>query len=251
MKYNKLSMLLATLILAGYLLSSCSSPEEAEEDKDVSISVEGSHKDMGQEYIDSFIFLGESTTYHLIDRGVLSDGKSTKQVWGPSNGTLNLDHTIASALVVYPETNEKISIAEAVSRKKPKHIILTFGLNGAVQKVNKGKEYFKDCYKILLDILKTNSPSTKIFIQSAFPVAENMDMSNYSVDVKTLNRYIDTINSWSAELAAEQGAHYLNTAQCLKNKDGFLEYEYQVGDGHHLTADAYKVILEYIRTHGE
>ena len=48
--------------------------------------------DMGQEYIDSIIFLGDSTTYGLKAYAVLTDGKKTKQVWTPSNGTLTLSY---------------------------------------------------------------------------------------------------------------------------------------------------------------
>ena len=126
---------------------------------------------------------------------------------------------------------------------------MTFGLNGAVQTVARGEEYFKKCYKTLINEIKSGSPETKIILQSAFPVAENMDMSNYSIDAKTLNEYIDKINLWTCSLASELGCGYLNTSEVLKDGNGALRLEYQVGDGHHLTKSAYEVILEYIRTH--
>ena len=88
-------------------------------------------------------------------------------------------------------------------------------------------------------------------LQSAFPVAENMDMSAYSVDLETLNAYIRTINEWSYSLACEEGCRYLDTDTVLKDENGNLKIEYQTGDGHHLTAEAYRDILYYIRTHGE
>jgi hypothetical protein len=126
----------------------------------------------------------------------------------------------------------------------------TFGLNGAVQNVRRGKDYYKSCYLALINSVRASSPDTKIILQSAPPVAANMDMSNYSVDVKKLNEHIDTINSWSLELAEEEGLGYLNTAEILKNEVGELRPELQVGDGHHLTAEAYTEMLNYIRTHG-
>ena len=52
------------------------------------------------------------------------------------------------------------------------------------------------------------------------------------------------------ELASEQGLRYLNTAEVLKNESGALKEIYDVGDGHHLTKEAYVKILDYIRTHG-
>ncbi len=253
-------------ILIIYMwMSSCSAREpESEEDKGLShtatetitdsnqpskdVFLEQS-EDAGEEYIDSFIFLGESTTYHLKSRGVLSGGQSTTQVWGPKSGTLMLDRSTSSCRIVYPESNEEIDIGEAVRRKKPKYMMLTFGLNGAAKTISSGSEYFKSCYSKLIDTIHTASPGTVIILQSCFPVAKNMDMSLYTVDVATLNKYIDTINVWTQELAAEKKLGYLNTSEILKDENGFLRNEYQVGDGYHLTADAYKKMLYYMRTH--
>lgn len=207
-------------------------------------------RDMGQEYIDSFVFLGESTTYHLKNRGVLSGGTNTLQVWGPKSGTLMLDSSTASCRIVYPETGEEIDISTAMEEKKPEFLLLTFGLNGATANISKGSDYYKTCYKKLISTLRSASPDTVIILQSCFPVASNMDMSGYSVSVSTLNRYIDIINSWTAELAASLSLGYLNTSEILKDENGFLRTEYQVGDGYHLTKDAYVEILKYIRTHG-
>ena len=209
-----------------------------------------STEDRGMSYIDSFIFIGESTTYHLKSRGVLSGGHNTKQIWAPESGTMNLDLTADKLKIIYPETGEQLTFYEAAARKKPAYVIMTFGLNGAVQNIKRGKEYFKSCYKKLINSILSASPSTKIIIQSAFPVAENMDMSAYSVDLKTLNRYIDTINDWAYELAAEENLKYLATNDILKDQNNNLKLEYQSGDGYHLTEEAYRQILYYIRTHG-
>jgi lysophospholipase L1-like esterase len=78
-----------------------------------------------------------------------------------------------------------------------------------------------------------------------------MDMSAYTVDVSTLNSYISTINSWTLSLAEELGIGYLNTTEALCDSDGFLKEEYQSGDGYHLTAEAYRQMLWYMRTHGD
>lgn len=211
----------------------------------------GETPDGGDEYIDSFVFFGESTTYHLKSRGVLSGGKNTCQVWAPENGTVNLDASVTSLKIVYPETGEKITVGEAVRRKRPKRILLTFGLNGAVSKIKAGEEYFRSCYLSLIDEIRLNSPETAIILQSCFPIAESMDMSNYSVSAATLSEYIATLNLWSLRLAEDEHLGYLNTAEALVDERGFLFSEYDAGDGHHLTTAAYLKILEYIRTHRE
>ena len=207
-------------------------------------------EDRGQAYLDGFIFFGESTTYHMKSRGVLSGGTATGQVWGPDSGTVNLDATTVSILIRYPETGEYIPFSEAIRRAKPPRILLTFGLNGAVRNVRLGAEYYKSCYGALIDVIREASPETEILLQSCFPIAASMDVSRYTVSAKELNSYISRINGWVLELAEARGLGYLNTAEALRDEHGFLREEYQAGDGYHLNEDAYRIILEYIRTHG-
>ena len=260
----KIKLLILTLAAALCLsLLSCSKEKEqdettepqttdAPEDTEVvnlsdTLLLEG--EDRGMSYIDSFIFIGESTTYHMKSRGVLSGGTNTKQIWSPKNGTMTLDLTANKIKIVYPETGEEITFFEAAKRKNPEYVVMTFGLNGAVQNIKRGEDYFKSCYKNLINAIKSASPATKIILQSAFPVAVNMDLSAYSVDLKTLNEYIDTVNGWTYSLAKEESLRYLDTAQILKDNKNNLKYEYQSGDGYHLTEEAYRQILYYIRTH--
>ncbi len=254
---RSLSLLIASCFICT-LLASCTdqapqSDATSPTDSDISAVMSTTPSlectDRGQEYINSFIFLGESTTSHLKSRGVLSGGTATTQVWSTKSGTLMLDTSTAECRIVYPETGEELDLSTAMSKKKPKYMLLTFGLNGATANVSKGEEYFKFCYGKLINTLHSASPDTVIILQSCFPIAENMDMSGHSVDVVTLNGYIDILNGWTRELAAERSLGYLNTCEVLKGADGFLIKEYQVGDGYHLTREAYVEILKYIRTH--
>ena len=251
---TKLSIFL-TLSLCALLLFSCkdraSSPAVATTTEETTFSaVLGESEDMGTEYIDSFVFFGESTTYHLKSRGVLTGGRNTAQVLGNNSGTAILDYDTALTEVIYPETGETMTFREAIGRKKPKYLFMSFGLNGAAYKLKKGENYFKDCYRRLISAVRQVSPETKIILGSCYPVAENMDMSKYSLTLDGLNASIETLNGWTAELCAEEGVRYLNTNEVLTDENGRLRLEYQVGDGHHLTVEAYKKILYYIRTHG-
>ena len=196
--------------------------------------------------IDDIIFLGESTTYHLKSRGVLSGGKETTQVWGPKSGTLMLDTTINDCRIIYPEDNLEMSLGEALKRKQPKIMLLTFGLNGAANFITRGESYFKFCYQKLIDEIKTNSQNTEIIINSCFPIAQNMDMSRYTVDARGLNLYIDNINLWAQNLARENNLRYTDSASVLKDAEGFLTPELQAEDGYHLNERAYELILKYL-----
>lgn len=203
--------------------------------------------DMGQAYQDSIIFVGDSTTAHLRSRGVLSGGTQTGQVWVPADNTLLLDFNITKKKIVYPATGIEMTIAEAAEEEKPAYMILTIGLNGITSFVN-NKNLYQNCYGNLIDAIKEASPETKIMLQSVYPVAANQ--KTFTADAVTLNGYIDILNGYVKELAEAKEVRYLDTNSALKGSDGLLPESYQNGDGIHLTAEGYRVILDYIRTHG-
>ena len=176
-----------------------------------------------------------------------SGGTSTKQVWVPSDNTLLLDLNITAKKIVYPDTGEQLTIADATAKAKPAYMVLTIGLNGVTSFVG-NKNLYQNCYGKLIEAIQEASPDTKIILRSVFPVAANQ--KTFSVDAATLNGYIDTLNGYVLELAGKYEVRYLDTASVLKGADGNLPEAYQNGDGIHLTAEGYNVILNYIRTHG-
>jgi lysophospholipase L1-like esterase len=198
-------------------------------------------EDMGQDYIDNIIFLGDSTTYGLKAYSVLSGGKDTTQVWTPSSGTLTLSQQ-SFATIVYPETGNEITIQAAVEVKQPTMMVITLGVNGVSFM---DEEYFKSEYTSLVKGIQEKSPNTKIILNSIYPVA-----SNYEYLDSINNEKISAANEWVKAVAKETGVRYLDTQSVLHGDDGFMIYEYSNGDGLHLCADGFKVVLNYIRTHG-
>lgn len=206
-----------------------------------SSAILGETADMGQEYVNDIIFLGDSTTYAMIPYAVLAEGKETKQVWTPVNGTLTLDQAVKKK-IKYPETGEEITVAEAAAAKLPKYLVITLGVNG-VSFMN--EEQFITEYTKLVQSVQTASPTTKIILQSIFPVG-----SNYDKLASINNENITLANTWVLKVAENCGVKYLDTASVLHDEDGWLYPSFQSGDGMHFNADGYKVVLDYIRTHG-
>ena len=198
-------------------------------------------EDMGQDYIDSMIFFGDSNTAHLRSFGVLSGGKQTTQVWATESQTLMLNSEITNKKIVYPHTNTEMTIAEAAALEKPQYIVISLGTNGLT---SLNEEQFKYCYTKLLNAIKEASPSTKIIVQSIYPVTSWYE--NIS------NEKINAANEWLLELAEKSGVRYIDTASVLKDENGALKEEYNSfhKDGYHVNEAAYKEILKYIRTHG-
>lgn len=209
-----------------------------------SSTVLGSTPDYGQQYIDSIVFLGDSTTAHMRSRGVLKDGRDTKQVWSGENNTLNLDYNIDTTTIVYPETGEKVTIGKAAEMKKPEYMVITMGINNGVAYCDEAK--FKAYYQKIIDAIKNSSPNTRIMLQSIFPVTKQKQEETPSIS----NSRIDNANEWVKQIAEQNNLRYLDTASILKDSSGNLKSEYDNGDGLHMTASGYTALLDYIRTHG-
>ena len=197
-------------------------------------------EDAGLAYQDSLIFVGDSLTAHLINRGVLTGGTGTKQVWRCESNMLNLNSEVTSAKIIYPGTGEKMTIAEAAKKAQPKIIIITLGTDWGVSYLQEAE--FKSCYTDLVKAIQKASPKTEIILQSIFPVTAGCTILD--------NAKIDTANGWVKAIAAENGCHYLNTQSILKDTNNCLKAEYcNSNDGIHLGKNAYEAILQYIRTH--
>ena len=196
--------------------------------------------DAGTSYQDKIIFVGDSLTAHLINRGVLTGGTDTKQVWRCENNMMNLNSEVTSAKILYPGTGEKMTVAEAAAKAQPEIMIITLGTDWGVAYLSETE--FKACYAALIQAIQKASPQTEIILQSIFPVTAGCT----SLD----NSKIDTANKWVKAIASENGCHYLDTQSILKDDKNCLKAEYcNSTDGIHLGTEAYVAILDYIRTH--
>lgn len=190
-------------------------------------------KDKGEEYIKKLYFVGDSTTYHFYKGGI-----DMSHILVPSSLTLTLNSNINNVEV----GNTSLTISQALKEANAEIVILTLGINGAnTFTENKYKTY----YNKLIEDIKATSPNTKIILQSIFPVTKSFD--NYNKGIS--NKCIDKLNMWTKEIAFEQNIKYLDTQSILKDENGSQYEHYNVQDGIHMNAEAYKAILYYIRTH--
>ena len=201
----------------------------------------GETEDMGEEYLNKIVFLGDSTTYGLRAYDVLPN----TQVWTPASGTLTLSNYAIETIEYFADASgvaQSLSIADCVSQRQPEYLVITLGLNG-ISFLDETQ--FKQYYTSLINDIKTASPNTKIICNSIFPVIDSM------VTVGGINNAnVNAANGWILSVAEQTGTRYLNTHDTLLDDTGNLRYEYNSGDGIHLMPDCYKLILEYVRTHG-
>jgi len=204
----------------------------------------GRTPDYGQNYIDRMIFVCDTSISGLEHSGALDATQGRLQIWSGADGSLPLDYSIDKSHIVYPETGESLTVAEAAEIKRPEYIVITVGIENGVAYC--GEEKFKSYYSKLIDSLIESSPASKIILQSVFPVSEEYEEKHPSLT----NDKITRANLWIEELASEKDLKYLDTSSALKSDSGALDKAYDSGDGLHLNQSGYLAMLEYIRTHG-
>ncbi len=197
----------------------------------------GETEDMGQEYVDKFVFLGDSTTYGLGFYDVVSDS----QIWTPASGTLTLN-LWSTATIAYPEDKSELAIKDAVIKKQPEYMLITLGVNGVSFME---EEYFIKEYTSLVQAIQEASPNTKIILNSIYPVSASYPEKNGITNAK-----IDTANTWVERIAASTGVKFLDSESVIKDSNGAMPDKLSNDKALHLNADGCKVVIDYLRTHG-
>ena len=198
--------------------------------------------DAGAEYLDALIFFGESTTTHLRARG----GLPARQIWADQSGTRLLSPRTAFEPVLDPETGESLPLRELCARRQPSILVLSFGLNGIIHWAKNPDQYLA-CYESLIDCIREVSPSTRILIQTVYPVAS---AERFSVDLDTLTDDIEALNNALPTLREGRDCvRIVDTASVLRDAHGHLDQALADTDGIHLLPAAYARILQYLRTH--
>lgn len=192
--------------------------------------------DMGQEYVDKFVFLGDSTTHGLAYYDVVNDD----QVWTPESGTLTL--SLWSAATIVYEDGTQISIADAVTKKQPEYMLITLGVNGVSFMT---EESFKTEYSNLVKAIQAASPNTKIILNTIYPTCSDYEHKD-SISLEK----IKAANGWIEQIAEDNGVCFLSSYEAVAGEDGYLPTELSNGDGIHLNTDGYNKVLDYLRTHG-
>ncbi len=202
----------------------------------------GETPDAGRAYLDKIVFLGDSTTYgigYYYARGY-KELCPASQVWTPKSGTLTLSY-YNIATIVYPATQEELSIEDAVKRAKPEIMVITLGVNGISFM---DEEWFIRDYTALVRLIQASSPDTKIILNSIYPVARSY---KYQKDIN--NDKINAANGWIERIAEDTGVRFLNSRECIVGADGYLPETSQNGDGLHLNGETFTAVMQYIRTH--
>lgn len=192
--------------------------------------------DAGTSYQEQTLFLGDSNTVRLYANGLIS-----LQQFCAKEG-IGVSTALTETFVTFKRDDNRYTIAQAVAKMKPRRVVLTFGTNDTDQEV----EDFIRNYKALVAEIQTAYPYTEIIVNTVPPVPA--DHGNYPNIQQTK---IDDFNMALLSMCEELEIRFLNSAEALKDEDGYGRAEYYQSGDIHLKSAGLKAMLNYLRTHAD
>ncbi|MBQ6841383.1 MAG: DUF5011 domain-containing protein [Bacilli bacterium] len=187
-------------------------------------------------YINDMVIVGDSNIRYLYVHGKYLPAN---QVWGKDN--LNAVELTTSPMLIH-STNEQILMNEALTKYKPKYLVVSFGFGSVM---NLSKNNFIKYAEIFINNVKDNYPDTKLLIVSLLPISTGTMYSGLQNKTNQFNYYL-------VELCAKHKISFINIADELKGKDGYGDPQYFVcaaeyDCGFHLNDKGKSLYVDYLK----
>ena len=190
--------------------------------------------DAGESYQKETLFLGDSNTVRLYANGLISLQQFCAKEGIGTHAALN------EGIVTFKKDSSTYTIAQAVAKMKPRRVVIMLGTNDTGMSVDE----FISNYTALVQAIQESYPYTDIIVNTVPPVPANH--ANYPHMDQTK---IDDFNMALLSMCEQMGLKFLNSAEALKDANGYgREDYYQTGDIH-LKPVGLKAMLSYLRTH--
>lgn len=132
---------------------------------------------------------------------------------------------------------------DEILASKPRAIFLMDGINDLFRKLP--YEVSIHNYRRIIRKIKSQSPKTKIYIESALPINEEMTTAAYT---KGRSKMVPVLNEKIKQLAKEEKVPYIDIVPLFADEQGNLKREVTM-DGVHLKASAYIDWVNYLKEH--
>ena len=190
--------------------------------------------DAGEDYQKETLFIGDSNTVRLYANGLVS-----LQQFCAKEG-IGTHAALTEGIVTFKKDNNSYTIAQAVAKMKPRRVVIMLGTNDNGMAV----EEFINNYTALVQAIQESYPYTDIIVNTVPPVPANH--SNYPNMDQTR---IDDFNMALLSMCEQMGLKFLNTAEVLKDANGYGREDYYQSGDIHLKPAGLKALLSYLRTH--
>ena len=190
--------------------------------------------DAGEDYQKETLFIGDSNTVRLYANGLVS-----LQQFCAKEG-IGTHAALTEGIVTFKKDNNSYTIAQAVAKMKPRRVVIMLGTNDNGMAV----EEFINNYTALVQAIQESYPYTDIIVNTVPPVPANH--ANYPNMDQTR---IDDFNMALLSMCEQMGLKFLNTAEVLKDANGYGREDYYQSGDIHLKPAGLKALLSYLRTH--
>ena len=190
--------------------------------------------DAGESYQKETLFIGDSNTVRLYANGLIS-----LQQFCAKEG-IGTHAALTEGIVTFKKDSNTYTIAQAVAKMKPRRVVIMLGTNDTGMSVDE----FISNYTALVQAIQESYPYTDIIVNTVPPVPANH--SNYPNMDQTK---IDDFNMALLSMCEQMGLKFLNTAEVLKDANGYGREDYYQSGDIHLTSAGLKALLSYLRTH--
>ena len=190
--------------------------------------------DAGESYQKETLFLGDSNTVRLYANGLISLQQFCAKEGIGTHAALN------EGIVTFKKDSSTYTIAQAVAKMKPRRVVIMLGTNDN----GMSTEDFISHYTALVQAIQASYPYTDIIVNTVPPVPSNH--SNYPNMDQTR---IDDFNMALLTMCEQLGVKFLNSAEALKDANGYGNVDYYQSGDIHLKPAGLKVLLKYLRTH--
>jgi lysophospholipase L1-like esterase len=130
---------------------------------------------------------------------------------------------------------------DAITKLKPAKLFIMIGVNDLSR--NMTPDEVAANYRMILERVRTETPGTKVFIESVLPVNPATGMA---LNHTNKTPQIMELNGKLKALAAEYGHTYVDLFSVMADADNHLPRKYSI-DGLHLTYEGYRVWVETIK----
>ncbi len=190
--------------------------------------------DAGDAYQEQTLFIGDSNTVRLYANGLICLQQFCAKEGIGTSAALN------EGIVTFKRDDNRYTIAQAVAKMKPRRVVIMLGTNDN----GMSTEDFISHYTALVQAIQASYPYTDIIVNTVPPVPSNH--SNYPNMDQTR---IDDFNMALLTMCEQLGVKFLNSAEALKDANGYGNVDYYQSGDIHLKPAGLKVRLKYLRTH--
>lgn len=148
------------------------------------------------------------------------------------------------------KSTELIPLVKELRLEQPDVLFLMIGINDFLC----NKRYwphgytipFDKTYDVLLDLITTNLPRTKVYLSSILPMNGRPEGMLVVENIVKFNQEIDVINQFIHQKSKAYKCQYLDLNTLFK-ENGLLKQSFTI-DGIHLSEEGYHVYLNYLKT---